>query len=424
VFDVGLKNASPKAIIELLPQTQALTSEHIKSHLQKFRVHRGRSREEFLSHYEQSVRSGRIPLGNLTSGMCVTSNNPGGNILPKATRPDDKSLALNVLRKQFDLITSTITVQAAFLDTLRGSISDQKRVKQDLARRLVQLDPSLTQNSTVAAELQDTNHTSTPNDNLRIENNPLLSIPTNLVGSAVAANNTALLMASEMQNLKQVHHVLNQRKESQMALFSNNHSHQTHPQSNHPNNQNHSNVINSNTRFPEGNLNHSKQLSLSSSNNNTNTANSPNTWSSSQTNTIYLHSSTDQSNPSYESNSTSSRTKAHSHSHTMGSRSYSTAAGAATVHGEQGNGDHITSSHTTIIYTHNPHHHEITAPGVDSDGVDTDDVDLFDFLWEGNNPHDGEGLSMFNDYPGTSTSTSPSDIMSHEKNIMMKNEKQ
>ena len=368
VFDVGLKNASPKAIIELLPQTQALTSEHIKSHLQKFRVHRGRSREEFLSHYEQSVRSGRIPLGNLTSGMCISSTNPGGNILPKSTRPDDKSLALNVLRKQFDLITSTITVQAAFLDTLKGSITDQKRVKQDLAKRLVQLDPSLTKNSSVAAELEDTNNPS--NDNLRTDNNPVLSIPTNLVGSAVAANNAALLMASEMQNLKQVHHVLNQRKESQMALFSSQHSNST--------------------------LNYTSTTSS--------------TWPHDPPPPIYLQ-STDQS---MESTSTSTsmirgRDQTQTRSNSLSFGSYS----AVSVNGDNNNNNNNDNNNTILTNaSYNNMNHEMASHG----DTDTVDVDLFDFLWDGNNPHDGDGL-MFNDYPGaTSTSYHSSSTMDNLSN--------
>ncbi|CAN0146055.1 unnamed protein product [Ectocarpus sp. 6 AP-2014] len=51
VFDVGLKCASPKLLLEMMPVVDGLTSEHIKSHLQKYRLHRQRSREEFLKSY-------------------------------------------------------------------------------------------------------------------------------------------------------------------------------------------------------------------------------------------------------------------------------------------------------------------------------------------------------------------------------------
>lgn len=51
VFDIGLKCASPKLLLEMMPVVDGLTSEHIKSHLQKYRLHRQRSREEFLKSY-------------------------------------------------------------------------------------------------------------------------------------------------------------------------------------------------------------------------------------------------------------------------------------------------------------------------------------------------------------------------------------
>ncbi|TYZ63127.1 hypothetical protein PybrP1_008210 [[Pythium] brassicae (nom. inval.)] len=57
IFDVGLKNASPKALLGLMeaagPDT-GLTTEHLKSHLQKYRLNYERSRAEFLEYYDQS----------------------------------------------------------------------------------------------------------------------------------------------------------------------------------------------------------------------------------------------------------------------------------------------------------------------------------------------------------------------------------
>jgi SHAQKYF class myb-like DNA-binding protein len=40
VFDYGLKSASPKFLLQLMePAPSNLSTEHIKSHLQKYRVH-------------------------------------------------------------------------------------------------------------------------------------------------------------------------------------------------------------------------------------------------------------------------------------------------------------------------------------------------------------------------------------------------
>jgi len=58
VFDVGLKNASPKALLTLMgnPACGAgLTTEHLKSHLQKYRLNYDRSRVEFLKFFDESV---------------------------------------------------------------------------------------------------------------------------------------------------------------------------------------------------------------------------------------------------------------------------------------------------------------------------------------------------------------------------------
>ncbi|TDH74078.1 uncharacterized protein CCR75_009396 [Bremia lactucae] len=59
IFDVGLKNASPKALLTLMeaagPNT-GLTTEHLKSHLQKYRLNYERSRMEFLEFYDRSAK--------------------------------------------------------------------------------------------------------------------------------------------------------------------------------------------------------------------------------------------------------------------------------------------------------------------------------------------------------------------------------
>jgi len=57
VFELGLRQASPKVIKALLAgEGGALTTEHIKSHLQKFRLHKERSTDKFLEHYRQELQ--------------------------------------------------------------------------------------------------------------------------------------------------------------------------------------------------------------------------------------------------------------------------------------------------------------------------------------------------------------------------------
>jgi SHAQKYF class myb-like DNA-binding protein len=55
VFDVGLKHASPSTILEHMPKHEQITSERVKSHLQKYRLHRSKSKKEFMAIYEATV---------------------------------------------------------------------------------------------------------------------------------------------------------------------------------------------------------------------------------------------------------------------------------------------------------------------------------------------------------------------------------
>ncbi|KAG5180091.1 hypothetical protein JKP88DRAFT_145800, partial [Tribonema minus] len=58
IFDVGLKLASPRVLLDMMPDPQGLTTEHVKSHLQKFRLHRDKSREEFLTKHADGLSKG------------------------------------------------------------------------------------------------------------------------------------------------------------------------------------------------------------------------------------------------------------------------------------------------------------------------------------------------------------------------------
>jgi len=57
VFDVGLKHSSPSTILEHMPEHEQITSERIKSHLQKYRLHRAKSKKEFMSCYDATIEA-------------------------------------------------------------------------------------------------------------------------------------------------------------------------------------------------------------------------------------------------------------------------------------------------------------------------------------------------------------------------------
>lgn len=68
IFDVGLKHSSPNAILGHMPKHEDITSERIKSHLQKYRVHRAKSKNEFMSNYVASLSKFRsVGMGHVTS---------------------------------------------------------------------------------------------------------------------------------------------------------------------------------------------------------------------------------------------------------------------------------------------------------------------------------------------------------------------
>eukprot|EP01038_Epipyxis_sp_PR26KG_P014170 gene14170-19012_t len=56
IFELGLRHSSPKLIMALMPQCSELNTEHIKSHLQKYRIHNERSREEFILFYNTYMK--------------------------------------------------------------------------------------------------------------------------------------------------------------------------------------------------------------------------------------------------------------------------------------------------------------------------------------------------------------------------------
>lgn len=71
IFEIGLKESSPKLLLSLMPFHSQLTTEHIKSHLQKYRIHQSRSLEEFLAYYESDIRD---PLGKINNEQIDNEN--------------------------------------------------------------------------------------------------------------------------------------------------------------------------------------------------------------------------------------------------------------------------------------------------------------------------------------------------------------
>jgi SHAQKYF class myb-like DNA-binding protein len=103
IFEIGLKNSSPKLLIPLLPTSNVdLSTEHIKSHLQKYRVHAKRSREEFelfyRTHVQESFAQWEKDRGweKILSVIEIGSTSMTGNV-PVLTSRNGSNASLNQL---------------------------------------------------------------------------------------------------------------------------------------------------------------------------------------------------------------------------------------------------------------------------------------------------------------------------------------
>mmetsp|Transcript_33807 Transcript_33807/g.79678 ORF Transcript_33807/g.79678 Transcript_33807/m.79678 type:complete len:688 (-) Transcript_33807:153-2216(-) len=83
IFDVGLKHSSPSTIMEHMPKHEQITTERIKSHLQKYRLHRVKSKKEFISSYEASLRNFQQNQNNNNSNSALVSG--GGEVAAHLT---------------------------------------------------------------------------------------------------------------------------------------------------------------------------------------------------------------------------------------------------------------------------------------------------------------------------------------------------
>lgn len=94
IFELGLKHSSPKVIIPLMPNESSLNKEHIKSHLQKYRIHHQRSREEFLEYYKTYLQNQfhewEVSKGGTTTSK-TTDNNKRKIILNAKLSTSNKS---------------------------------------------------------------------------------------------------------------------------------------------------------------------------------------------------------------------------------------------------------------------------------------------------------------------------------------------
>ena len=91
IFQIGLKHSSPKTLIALMPEYDNLTTEHIKSHLQKCRKNEGKSKSEFDEFFRGKMLQGfryyqiyRMVDENLIFGYKQSSPEPATATAPSS----------------------------------------------------------------------------------------------------------------------------------------------------------------------------------------------------------------------------------------------------------------------------------------------------------------------------------------------------
>ncbi|KAL7577011.1 hypothetical protein ACA910_006759 [Epithemia clementina (nom. ined.)] len=110
IFDVGLKHSSPSTLLEQMPKHEQITTERIKSHLQKYRLHRVKSKKEFMASYDASLKKFQAPDTPATSTALS-----GGQVAGHLTRSvmEGSSIATEGKESEEEPQHQNTTAQAA-----------------------------------------------------------------------------------------------------------------------------------------------------------------------------------------------------------------------------------------------------------------------------------------------------------------------
>jgi SHAQKYF class myb-like DNA-binding protein len=146
LFDHGLKTASPRLLLDLMPSPGELTTEHVKSHLQKYRLHRDKSREDFLHRFAQQLDQGFEKDDSTVQRVCCEDAGFSCRNLPLvhsiapmkipqlvcASESDCVDQHRNVLQQLLALISEGIAMQTSFQQQLAQLVNCQLSSHQSL----------------------------------------------------------------------------------------------------------------------------------------------------------------------------------------------------------------------------------------------------------------------------------------------------
>ena len=220
VFDVGLKNASPDLILEVMcredPKCAVSTDRAtIEAHLIRFLLLRDRTSTNYCSYFERAILEGSISSDQLH----MHHRKEGGMVASSKCKNGEDKLALghrlSLLKKQLELVSDTIKVQSKFLTLVKTSMQSHLKSQANIIQVISKLDPSY------AAPLQNNNQ----------QQQQLLSaLPTysalsefsdmnKAADPAASSKRVELQIMSEMRTHMDLHRQLLMRKEDQVSQF-------------------------------------------------------------------------------------------------------------------------------------------------------------------------------------------------------------
>lgn len=127
IFDVGLKHASPSTVLEHMPPHDQINTERIKSHLQKYRMHRQKSKQEFMSSYAATLQK-LHKEGPPVSGTAISGGDVAGHLTYAALTQPDIVLPAAVVAADDGATTKTQVTQASLDPSSQGQIQPQDTI--------------------------------------------------------------------------------------------------------------------------------------------------------------------------------------------------------------------------------------------------------------------------------------------------------
>ena len=142
VFELGLRQCSPKVIKGLLARGAAagspeaeLTTEHIKSHLQKYRQHHDRSRQPFRDHFERCLRAPAAPAAALPprrrDALDAAVGRAPGVLAPAARRSEALDAAVG---RAPGVLSELAAARARLRRDLDAALAEHRRLSDELAK--------------------------------------------------------------------------------------------------------------------------------------------------------------------------------------------------------------------------------------------------------------------------------------------------